>query len=406
MNSVPNLRFKEFSGEWESQPLSKLGTFFKGTGLSKADLSDEGNPCVLYGELYTKYTEVIANVKSKTNVELGNAVIGKINDVLIPSSGETAVDIATASCLQQDDVILGGDLNVFRSNQVNGIFTSYQLNTSKKFEIAKLAQGASVVHVYNDQLKKLKLSVPTIEEQEKIASFFSLIEKKIELQTEKVEELKNYKKGIMQKIFSQELRFKDENGDEYPEWEEKRLGEFCYIQGGYAFKSDEFVDSGVPIIRITNVDSIVNVLNNQTVYSKVKNIEEKFWVRNGDLLIAMSGATTGKTGKYICDELAYLNQRVGKFVVKEGTNFYYTFLYAIVETSLFYQQLMSSLVAGAQPNISPKDIEEIKFKIPSIDEQKKISELLISIDQKNEKEQEKLNYLIQYKKGLLQQMFI
>ena len=75
--------------------------------------------------------------------------------------------------------------------------------------------------MYNDQLKKLKLSVPSIEEQEKIASFFSLIDKKIELQTEKVEELKNYKKGIMQKIFSQELRFKDENGNDYPEWEKR-----------------------------------------------------------------------------------------------------------------------------------------------------------------------------------------
>ncbi len=195
------LRFKGFSGEWESHPLSKLGTFFKGAGLSKADLSDEGNPCVLYGELYTKYTEVIGNVKSKTNVELDNAVIGKTNDVLIPSSGETAIDIATASCLQQDDVILGGDLNVFRSNQVNGIFTSYQLNTSKKFEIAKLAQGASVVHVYNDQLKRLKLSIPTIQEQEKIASFFSLIDKKLELEMEKLEKLQDYKKGLLQQMF-------------------------------------------------------------------------------------------------------------------------------------------------------------------------------------------------------------
>lgn len=195
------LRFKGFSGEWESHPLSKLGTFFKGAGLSKADLSDEGNPCVLYGELYTKYTEVIGNVKSKTNVEFDNAVIGKTNDVLIPSSGETAIDIATASCLQQDDVILGGDLNVFRSNQVNGIFTSYQLNTSKKFEIAKLAQGASVVHVYNDQLKRLKLSIPTIQEQEKIASFFSLIDKKLELEMEKLEKLQDYKKGLLQQMF-------------------------------------------------------------------------------------------------------------------------------------------------------------------------------------------------------------
>lgn len=288
MNSVPNLRFKEFSGEWESQPLSKLGTFFKGTGLSKADLSDEGNPCVLYGELYTKYTEVIANVKSKTNVELGNAVIGKINDVLIPSSGETAVDIATASCLQQDDVILGGDLNVFRSNQVNGIFTSYQLNTSKKFEIAKLAQGASVVHVYNDQLKKLKLSVPTIEEQEKIASFFSLIDKKIELQTEKVEELKNYKKGIMQKIFSQELRFKDENGNEYPEWEEEKLGNICDYKNGKTY--EEFIcENGQYNLISLNSIGIDGKLKKE--HKKV-NVCDDFLIK-GDLIMVLSDVAHG-----------------------------------------------------------------------------------------------------------------
>ena len=201
MKKVPNLRFKEFSGEWESRPLSELGIFFKGGGLSKADLSDEGSPCVLYGELYTKYTEVIGNVQSKTNVVLDNAVLGKVNDVLIPSSGETAIDIATASCLQQDDDILGGYLNVFRSNKINGIFTSYQLNTSKKFEISKLANGASVVLLYNDQLKKFRLIIPTIQEQEKIAAFFSLIDKKLELEMEKLEQLQEYKKGLLQQMF-------------------------------------------------------------------------------------------------------------------------------------------------------------------------------------------------------------
>ena len=90
---------------------------------------------------------------------------------------------------------------MFRSNKINGIFTSYQLNTSKKFEISKLAQGASVVHVYNDQLKKLRLSIPTIQEQEKIAAFFSLIDKKLELEMEKLEQLQEYKKGLLQQMF-------------------------------------------------------------------------------------------------------------------------------------------------------------------------------------------------------------
>ena len=139
MSKAPKLRFKEFSGDWEEKKLGTLGQFLKGSTLSKADLSEEGKPCVLYGELYTKYNEVINNVISKTNLENDKLVLGQKNDVLIPSSGETAIDIATASCLQQDNVILGGDLNVFRSDKVNGVFTSYQLNSSKKREIARLS---------------------------------------------------------------------------------------------------------------------------------------------------------------------------------------------------------------------------------------------------------------------------
>lgn len=406
MNSVPNLRFKEFSGEWESQPLSKLGTFFKGTGLSKADLSDEGNPCVLYGELYTKYTEVIANVKSKTNVELGNAVIGKINDVLIPSSGETAVDIATASCLQQDDVILGGDLNVFRSNQVNGIFTSYQLNTSKKFEIAKLAQGASVVHVYNDQLKKLKLSVPTIEEQEKIASFFSLIDKKIELQTEKVEELKNYKKGIMQKIFSQELRFKDENGNEYPEWEEKKLGEMgtCTSGVGFSDKYQGYLNLPIKVFKVSDMNIHGNhkfmVNANNTVSDELLKQMKTKSIKSPSIIFAKVGAAIFLERKRIVNSEFLIDNNMMAFIPNSSNDIEFMYyLLSGIRLSRYAQ-------VGALPSYNASDISYIKVRIPCLKEQVKIAKVLSKIDEKIEIEQEKLNYLIQYKKGLLQQMFI
>src|SRR3712207_2819944 len=104
MSKTPKLRFPEFTGEWETYKLKNLGDFLKGSILSKVHLSDLGNPCILYGELYTKYGEVIKETISKTNFKSANLVVGKKNDVLIPSSGETAIDIATASCLQKDNV--------------------------------------------------------------------------------------------------------------------------------------------------------------------------------------------------------------------------------------------------------------------------------------------------------------
>ena len=113
--NVPNLRFPEFQGEWEEERLSDIADLYKGTGISKDQLSDEGEPCILYGELYTKYkSETIEKVISKTNIENTKLVRSKANDVIIPCSGETAEDIATARCVLNDNILLGGDLNIIR----------------------------------------------------------------------------------------------------------------------------------------------------------------------------------------------------------------------------------------------------------------------------------------------------
>ena len=142
---APKLRFKEFTDDWTFQKLEDTTSFLKGKGVSKDDIADEGKTeCIRYGELYTTYGELIKDVKSKTNLDIGNLLLSKINDVIIPSSGETNTDIATASCVQKADVALGGDLTILRTKN-NGVFLSYYLNSSKRYDIAKLAQGNSVV---------------------------------------------------------------------------------------------------------------------------------------------------------------------------------------------------------------------------------------------------------------------
>ena len=404
MSKTPKLRFKEFSGDWEEKKLGTLGQFLKGSTLSKADLSEEGKPCVLYGELYTKYNEVINNVISKTNLENDKLVLGQKNDVLIPSSGETAIDIATASCLQQDNVILGGDLNVFRSDKVNGVFTSYQLNSSKKREIARLSQGASVVHIYNDQLKKIKLSVPSKEEQEKIASFFSLIDYKISLQGEKVEALKDYKRGMMQKIFSRELRFKDDEGRDYPEWEDTELKEMIALTIDNRGKTPPTVQNGIPLLEVNSLGGIypdfkqINKFVDEETYNE--------WFRNhiqeGDLLFTTVGAT-GLVSLANSTKSCIAQNIVG-FRFKEG----YTskFMYNLFNYRETMKRIKAIEMGAVQPSIKVTQLIKLKFSIPSIDEQIKIGKILSSIDLKIEKEQEKLDSLNEYKKGLLQQMFV
>ena len=201
--TAPKLRFFEFrdAGEWEENTLGEIATFAKGKGISKAEISPTGTqPCIRYGELYTQYKETINSVISYTDVSPSNLVLSQANDVIIPASGETQIDIATASCVLNSGIALGSDLNIIRS-KMNGVFLSYYLNNAKKNAIAELAQGISVVHLYSSQLKTLKINIPDISEQQKIADCLSSIDLLIATLAQKIDALKTHKKGLMQQLF-------------------------------------------------------------------------------------------------------------------------------------------------------------------------------------------------------------
>ena len=174
------------------------------------------------------------------------------------------------------------------------------------------------------------------------------------------------------------MRFPEFSG----EWETIKLGDVLKLKGGYAFKSERFLDTGVPIVRISNLPQNSNSVDlSNCVYYESGNYQN-YTVKNGDLLIAMSGATTGKTAIYRYNYSAYLNQRVGLFAPKEKVH--NQFLYPIVESKTFISQLSSKLVAGAQPNISSQDIETIAVGLPSKEEQIKIAHLFELMNQRIE----------------------
>jgi type I restriction enzyme S subunit len=201
--TVPKWRFKEFAkdGAWVEKILDDVAIFLKGKGISKADIVENGSlPCIRYGELYTHYNETISIIKSYTNSDTKDLVMSEENDVIIPASGETQIDIATASCVLLQGIALGGDLNIIRS-KINGVFLSYYLNNVKKNEIAQMAQGIAVVHLYPNQLKNLIIQFPKPKEQQKIASSFSSLDVLIIGVVEKIESLKLHKKGLMQGLF-------------------------------------------------------------------------------------------------------------------------------------------------------------------------------------------------------------
>ncbi|GAA5818879.1 MAG: restriction endonuclease subunit S partial [Methanobrevibacter sp. CfCl-M3] len=171
--------------------------------MSKNDLSEKGTRCILYGDLFTIYDEIINEVNIFTDTNKNKLKFGKKGDILIPSS--TTVDawsIACSSALMINDVALGGDINVFTpKNSINSEFLSYQINHAKKKEIAKYAQGTTIVHLYNNYLKKLIINIPKLEEQEKIGNFLTNIDNKIVEFEKGLEINKEFKKGLLQKMF-------------------------------------------------------------------------------------------------------------------------------------------------------------------------------------------------------------
>jgi len=201
-SKIPELRFEGFSGDWEERKLGELAIFSKGNGYTKNDLVESGNPIILYGRLYTKYETVIESVDTFVQKK-DKSIISEGYEVIVPASGETSEDISRASVVGKSGLILGGDLNIIKPiNYIDSIFLALTIsNGSQQKEMSKRAQGKSVVHLHNSDLKQVNLLYPKIEEQQKIGSFFKKLDDTIALHQRKLDLLKEQKKGFLQQMF-------------------------------------------------------------------------------------------------------------------------------------------------------------------------------------------------------------
>ena len=187
-----------------SVSLSDIYEFKKGSGLSKADISEKGkNKCILYGQLYTSYGEVISQVNSCTDIQNGVASVG--GDILIPASTTTsAVDLANAAALLEDNVLLSGDINILRpkSKQVCSEFMAYYLTHCKKHDLARLAQGITIIHLYGKDIKSVRVSLPDIAAQRKVAKLLNAARREIDLLKKLGGKYREQKRGLMQKLLT------------------------------------------------------------------------------------------------------------------------------------------------------------------------------------------------------------
>ncbi len=403
---VPRLRLSLFkddkSSRWSLAHLREIVEFKKGKGISKSDISNNGTyPCVRYGELYTIYNEKIDKIQSKTNCNPNEHVVSKSGDILIPASGETAVDIARASAILRSDVILGGDINILspKSNSLNSLFLSYSIVGKKKMELAKMAQGNSVVHLYPNQLKTLEIWIPLIDEQTKIADFLSTIDEKIKLLTQQHYLLGQYRKGLIQNILSKELRFKDENEKEFPEWNLVRLGNYLIR---YNEKSTE--NNQYPVLTSSREGIYF-----QKDYFNGEDIASK---NNIGYNVVPKGYFTYR---HMSDDLVFkfnINMLCDKGIVSTLYPVFTTKLNALFlqlklnEGNEFRDYAIQQKQGGSRTYMYYSKLESLKLMIPNTAEQTKIANFISAFDDKIAAKKTELDKLKTWKQGLLQQMFV
>lgn len=405
--NTPKLRFPEFKDEWKLQKLGNLAQFSKGKSLSKKDLNINGNPCILYGELYTKYGAILNKVYSKTSTQNDSLVFSKRNQILIPSSGETDIDIATATAIDTDvKIAIGGDLNIITPINSDGRFISLYINGKGKYNLAKYAQGKSVVHLYNSDIKKLNFYLPTnMAEQKKVGDFFSKLDCQIELEEKKLELLEQQKKGYMQKIFSQELRFKDDNGNKYPNWETKKLSSIATITRGLTYKPSDIRQNGVRVLRSSNILNDKFHIYKDDVFVD-KNIVKIPLASEDDILITAANGSPKLVGKHALIKDLKQDSVAGGFMYLLKSE--YAKFIQIWMNSKEYKKIITKVQGGngSIGNLSRKDLENGIITIPCLEEQKKIGIFFSEIDKCSETLEQKIKILKQRKKGLLQKMFI
>ena len=374
--NVPNLRFPEFTGEWKKERLDEIAELSKGVGISKEQLSSNGNPCILYGELYTKYkSEIISEVISKTNIEKNNLKHSKQNDVIIPCSGETAVDIAVARCVPFDNILLGGDLNIIRLHKYDGAFMAYQLNSKRKIEIAKLAQGVSVVHLYGENLKSINTYNPSLQEQQKIVRLLSLLDERIKVQNKIIEDLKKLKSAISERFFT------SINGDVVT------LADICDIVKGKQVNGEFLTDSGNYYVMNGGIEP--------SGYYDDYNTEAN------TISISEGGNSCGyvqfNTTPFWSGGHCYTIQNITNNVEK-------LYLYHYLKCN--EDTIMKLRIGSGLPNIQKKDLAKFRVIVPIIEQQKTISAFLSLLERKVQVETDILIAVQSEKQYLLRQMFI
>ena len=382
--------------------MGEIAEFSKGSGYSKGDLIESGTPIILYGRLYTKYETSISEVDTYVEAKDGS-VYSKGGEVIVPASGETAEDIARAATVDKSGVILGGDLNVVSPNEdINSAFLAISISHgNSQRELAKKAQGKSVVHIHNEEIKNLVVPFPAKAEQNKIVEYFSNLDHLITLYQRKCDETKKLKKFMLQKMFPQngkkvpEIRF----SGFFDDWEQRKFGELyekVNEKNDLSFGVDK-------IISVANMYFKEDVKESNDDYMRTYNV-----MRLGDIAFEGNKSKNFSHGRFVENTIGDGIVSHVFDVFRPVMNYDLLFWKYLINNENVMGRIMTRCTKAStmMTNLVARDFLNEDILVPTIEEQSKIGEYIDKIDTLITLYQRKCDELKKVKKFMLQNMFV
>lgn len=414
-NNTPTLRFPEFKGNWE---LKKLGEITEKVNSGKTPLGGE-SVYVEKGILFIRSQNVLDSklsfenstfITEKINNTMKNSVV-KANDILLNITGASL----GRSCVVPNNFTVGNvnqHVCIIRLNKENEPYFIQPIFSSEKGQniFTSLQTGSGREGLNFQSIRGMTLPFPTLPEQQKIATFLTTVDEKLQALKQKKSLLEQYKKGVMQQIFSQELRFKDDNGNEFADWEVKKLRELdIYVSdGNYGElypRADQMVSSGVPFIRANNIKNLKLTMNDMKfIDAEHHKILKSGHLKTGDILVT----TRGEIGMlaYVSEEFNNSNINAQICLLRVDINLSSRFLLNYLSSSWGISQFKALQTGSALKQLPRASLAKIVINLPCLEEQTKIANFLTAIDEKINQCQAQITNAEAWKKGLLQQLFV
>lgn len=395
-SNIPNLRFPGFSDEWKEDKVSSIISEYKKKTKNNNEypvLTSSRKGLILQKDYFKEGNRLSERDNSGFNVIPENFITyrSRSDDGRFFFNQNNTGSIGAISIYYPVFDIISG----------SNIFIIELLNRDWK-KLYKYSVGTSQKVLSITELKKIKIKIPFKLEQQKIASFLSKVDDWIKNLKEQKKYIEIYKKGMMQKIFAQEIRFKDENGKDFEDWEFKKLGELFDYKNGDSFEKNVIENGKYNLITLNSIDINGNLKNKHKTVSFAE-----WYLQKDDLIMVLSDVAHGNFLGLVdiipIDNRYVLNQRMG-LLRKKNIQINLNFLRTYINRNQRYFKLKGQ--GSNQQNLSKGDILKFKVNFPCYDEQKKIAEFLTSIDKLLESKQQQIVKAEEWKKGLMQGLFV